>query len=64
MDEFLNLILKRDALLGGVTNFLVVSAVFILIPLGTVSTQRVRPLEYLVYSTAMKTSSRDKTRSV
>ena len=46
MNEFLDLILECDALLGGVTDVLVVSTVFVLIPLGVVSMQRVKLLEY------------------
>ena len=46
VDEFLNLILKCNALFSRVTDVLVVSAIFTLIPFGEVSTQRVRLLEY------------------
>ena len=45
-NEFLNLILESDALLSGVTDVLVESAIFVLIPLRAVSMKRVRPLEY------------------
>ena len=45
-NELLDFILEHNALFRGVTNVLMVSTIFILIPLGTVSTQRVRPLEY------------------
>ena len=38
VDELFNFILKRDTLFHGVTNALVVSTIFVLIPLGTVST--------------------------
>ena len=46
VDEFLDLILKCDALLSGVIDILVVSVAFVLILLGAVSTQRVRLFEY------------------
>ena len=46
VDEFLNLILKCNALFSGVTDVLMVSTIFILIPFGAISTQQVRPLEY------------------
>ena len=45
-DEVLDLTLECDTLLGDVTNVLVKLAIFVLIPLRAVSTQRVRPLEY------------------
>ena len=45
-DELFNFILKRDTLLCGVTNVFVVSTIFVLILLGTVSMQRVRPFEH------------------
>ena len=45
-NEFLNLILESDVLFSGVTDILVVSAVFILISLRSISMQWVRPLEY------------------
>ena len=46
VDEFLDLILECNALFSSVTNVFMVLAIFILIPFGTVSTQRVRQLEY------------------
>ena len=46
VNELIDLILGGDALLSGMTNVFVESAAFVLVPLGTVSTQRVRPLEY------------------
>ena len=46
VNEFLDLIIKCDTLLGGVTNVLVESTIFILVPLRAVSTQRVRPFKY------------------
>ena len=45
VDELFNFILKRDTLFRSVTNVLVVSTIFVLIPLGTVSTQWVMPFE-------------------
>ena len=45
-NELLDLILEGDALLNGITDAFVEPAVFVLVPLGTVSTQRVKLLEY------------------
>ena len=45
-NELLDLILEGDALLNGMANILVEPAIFVLVSLRAVSTQRVRPLEY------------------
>ena len=45
-DELLNFILRRDTFFRGVTNNLMVSIIFVQIPLGTVSTQWVRSFEH------------------
>ena len=44
--ELLDFILECNALFSGVTDVLVVSTIFIMIPFRAISTQRVRPLEY------------------
>ena len=46
MNELLNLILEGDAFLNGMANIFMEPAVLVLVSLGVVSTQRVRPLEY------------------
>ena len=46
VNELLDLILKGDTLLNGVTGILVVPIIFVLVPLGAISAQRVRLLEY------------------
>ena len=56
--------LKGDALLSIMTYVLVELTIFFLVPLGAISTQWVRSLEYLIYSTAMKTSSREEIKFV
>ena len=44
MDEFLDLILKHDALLCGMSDILVISIILILVSFGAFSWQRIRPL--------------------
>ena len=45
-DELLSLILEGDTVLSGVIDILMEPKVFILVPLGAISTQWVRPLKY------------------
>ena len=45
-NELLDLIIEGDALLSGVTDVLVALTMFVLVPLGVVSTQQFKPLEY------------------
>ena len=44
-NEFLNFILKCNAFFNSVTDVIMLSAIFVLIPFRAVSTQWVRPLE-------------------
>ena len=46
MNDLLNLTLEGDAFLNGMTDIFTEPAVLILVPLGVVSTQWVRLLEY------------------
>ena len=46
MDEFLNFILECNALFSGVTDIFMVLTIFIMIPLGAISMQRVKSFEY------------------
>ena len=64
VDELIDLIFEGDAFLSRVTNIFVVLIVFILIPFGAVSMQRVRHLEYPSLLRGHKDVLRDETRSV
>ena len=63
-DEFFNFILKRDTLLYGVTDILMVPIILVLVPLKRSLHNGSGHLSTPVYSDAMKASSRDETRSV
>ena len=64
MDEFLDLILEHNTLLGSVADIFVIPAILVLIPFLAISSNRSCILYTSVCSVAKKMSSHDLVRSV